>query len=115
MYRRFASAVKYATKNESFLTVLSAGVFLIIIGTITYSLTQGWNIADAFYFAICTLTTSSVMDPKLTITGAPIKIFTVFYILTGIGIIVEMIRQIGFGYLQVRAAEKKPKQSKLKN
>ena len=43
---------------------------------------------DSFYFAVATLTTSSIADPKLTITGAPIKIFTVFYILVGIGILV---------------------------
>jgi hypothetical protein len=40
------------------------------------------------------------------ITGWPIKIFTVFYILVGIGILVELVRQIGFAYVEVRREEK---------
>jgi hypothetical protein len=40
------------------------------------------------YFAISTLTTSSIADPDLTLTSEAIKIFTAFYVLTGIGILV---------------------------
>ncbi len=45
---------------------------------------------DSFYFAIATLTTSSIADPDLTLTNDAIKIFTAFYVLTGIGILVEV-------------------------
>jgi hypothetical protein len=61
---------------------------------------------DGFSFAVATLTTSSIADPQLVITGAPIKIFTVFYILVGIGILVELARQLGFAYVEVRRAER---------
>ena len=66
---------------------------------------------DGFYFAVATLTTSSIADPNLTITGWPIKIFTV-YILVGIGILVELVRQIGFAYVEVRREEKAAKDAK---
>jgi hypothetical protein len=33
------------------------------------------------------------------------SIFTVFYVLIGIGILVEMIRQIGFGFVAMRAEQ----------
>jgi hypothetical protein len=57
-------------------------------------------------------TTSSIADPELTITGAPIKVFTVFYILVGIGILVELARQLGFAYVQVRREEQAAKADK---
>jgi hypothetical protein len=67
---------------------------------------------DGFYFAVATLTTSSIADPDLVITGWPIKIFTVFYILVGIGILVELVRQLGFAYVEVRREEKAAKEAK---
>jgi hypothetical protein len=67
---------------------------------------------DGFYFAVATLTTSSIADPDLAITGMPIKIFTVFYILVGIGILVELARQLGFAYVEVRREEKAAKAAK---
>ena len=67
---------------------------------------------DGFYFAVATLTTSSIADPDLVIKGVPTKIFTVFYILVGIGILVELVRQLGFAFVEVRREEKAAKQAK---
>jgi hypothetical protein len=110
MYRRFSQALKIAVQDEGFVQILGAAVLLIVIGTVTYTTSQGWSLVDGFYFAVATLTTSSIADPHLVITGAAIKIFTVFYILVGIGILVELVRQIGFAYVEVRRAEKAAKQ-----
>lgn len=103
MYRRFASAMKVAVRDEGFVQILGTGVLLVVVGTITYATSQHWNIVDAFYFAVMTLTTASIADPKLTITGGPIKIFTVFYVLVGIGILVEVARRLGMGFIAARA------------
>jgi voltage-gated potassium channel len=91
---------------------LGAALLLIIVGTLTYSTSQDWSLVDAFYFAVATLTTSSIADPDLVLTGAPIKIFTIFYILVGIGILVELVRQLGFAYVEVRRDEKAAKAAK---
>jgi hypothetical protein len=104
--------MKVAVRDEGFVQILGTGVLLVIVGTITYATSQHWNLVDAFYFAVMTLTTASIADPKLTITGGPIKIFTVFYILVGIGILVELVRQVGFAYVEVRRAEQAEKQAK---
>ena len=112
MYRRFASAMKVAVRDEGFVQILGTAVLLVVVGTITYATSQHWNVVDAFYFAVMTLTTASIADPKLTITGGPIKIFTVFYVLVGIGILVELVRQVGFAYVEVRRAEQAEKQAK---
>ena len=109
MFRRLYGAVKYAAKEESFLAIFGAGLLLIVLGTITYSASQDWNLADGFYFAICTLTTSSIADPHLTLSGEPIKIFTAFYVLLGIGILVEVARQVGFGFVAMRTAQREAK------
>ena len=102
MFRRFVGAIKHAAKEESFAAIFGAAILLIFTGTVTYSLGEGWNVIDGFYFAVCTMTTSSIADPHLTLTHEALKIFTTFYILTGIGIFVEVARQLGVGFVKVR-------------
>ncbi len=102
MFHRFVRALKVAAREEGFVQILGAAALLVIIGTITYSASQGWSIVNGFYFAIATLTTSSIADPHLTLESNGIKIFTVFVILIGIGILVELARQVGFAFVEVR-------------
>lgn len=100
--RFFIGAIRHAVKEENFAAVAGAAVTLILVGTVTYSLGEGWNVLDGFYFAVCTLTTSSIADPKLTLTHEALKLFTAIYVLTGIGILVELAREIGVGYVKER-------------
>jgi Ion channel len=102
MLRRMLGAMKYAAKEENFAAVAGAGVTLILVGTVTYSLGEGWNVVDGFYFAVCTLTTSSIADPNLTLTHEALKLFTALYVLTGIGILVELARELGVGFVTER-------------
>ena len=102
MFRRMFRAIKYAAKEESFAAVFGAAVVLVLVGTVTYSLGEDWRVADGFYFAVSTLTTSSIADPDLTLTSEALKIFTAFYVLTGIGILVELARQLGVGFIRMR-------------
>jgi hypothetical protein len=109
MFERFAKALEVAVRDDGFVQILGTGVLLVIVGTLTYTTSQDWSLVDGFYFAVVTLTTASIADPHLVITGGPIKIFTVFYILVGIGVLVEIVRQLGFAYVEVRRAEKAAK------
>ena len=102
MFHGFVGAIKHAAKEESFVAVFGAAILLIFTGTVTYSLGEGWNVIDGFYFAVCTLTTSSIADPHLMLTHEVLKVFTTFYILTGIGILVEVARQLGVGFVKMR-------------
>ena len=102
MLRRMRGAIRYAAKEENFAAVVGAAVTLILVGTVVYSLGEGWKVVDGFYFAVCTLTTSSIADPNLTLTHGALKIFTALYVLTGIGILVEVARQLGVGYVRQR-------------
>ena len=63
MLRRLAGALRVALREEDFARILGV--------------------------AVATLTTSSVLDPDLTVTDPWLKVFTAGYVLVGIGILVE--------------------------
>ena len=104
MLQRMLRAMKHSAKEENFAVVAGAAVSLVLVGTVVYSLGEGWNVVDGLYFAVCTLTTSSIADPNLTLTHDALKIFTAIYVLTGIGILVELARRLGVGYVKEREA-----------
>jgi hypothetical protein len=105
MFSRFEKTMRYAFREEDFGRVLGAGALLVLLGTLAY-LGQGWSVVDALYFAVSTLTTTSVSDPDLVLDDAWAKIFTVFYQLIGIGILVEILRRLGFAFVAIRAEER---------
>jgi Ion channel len=106
MLRRVSKAFRYAVREEEFLNVFGAGVLLVVIGTVTYTLGAGWNVVDSLYFAVATLTTTSVSDPDLVLQDGWLKLFTVLYLLVGIGILVEILRRLGLAFVEVRKQER---------
>jgi hypothetical protein len=111
MLRRLAGALRVALREEDFARILAAGLALIIIGTLAYSVGGGWSLVDGLYVAVATLTTSSVLDPKLTVTDPWLKVFTAGYVLVGIGILVEVARRLGTGFIVARAEVEKAKEA----
>jgi hypothetical protein len=109
MVRRFLRVLRYAFREEDFGPIFGAGVLLVALGTITYTVGGNWSVVDGFYFAVGTLTTSSIADPKLTITDPWLKIFTASYILVGIGILVEMARRLGLSFIAIHRHEREAK------
>ena len=73
MFRQMFAAIKYAAEEEGFIAILGAATLLVVTGTAAYSLAEGWNVVDGFYFAVATLTTSSIADPNLTLTSEAIR------------------------------------------
>ena len=105
MLRRVARALQYAVREEDFVPVLTAGVLLVVIGTTAYALGADWTVVDALYFAVATLTTTSVADPDLVLEDGWLKVFTILFQLVGIGILVEILRRLGQSFVVVRAEE----------
>ena len=111
MLRRVLPALRYAFREEEFGPIFGAGVLLVFVGTLSYTLGQDWNVVDSLYFSVSTLTTTSVSDPDLVLQDGWLKLFTVFYQLIGIGILVEILRRLGLAFIVVRAQEKSASRS----
>ena len=107
MFRRVVKAFRYAVREEAFGPVLSAGVLLVVTGTLAYALGAGWNVVDAAYFAVATLTTTSVADPDLVLDDRWLKVFTILYQLIGIGVLVEILRRMGIAFVAVQRDERR--------
>jgi hypothetical protein len=113
MLRRLAAALRVALREEDFERILAAAMLLVVVGTITFTLGADWSIVDGFYVAVATLTTSSILDPELTITSPWLKVFTAVYVLVGIGILVEVARRLGTGFIVARAEVKEAKEAEV--
>jgi hypothetical protein len=46
LWRRFAAALRVALREEDFTRVLSAGILLVVVGTVTYTFANGWSPVD---------------------------------------------------------------------
>jgi hypothetical protein len=115
MFHRLVRAFGYAVREQEFGPVFGAAVTLIFVGTLAYTLGEGWSAIDGFYFAVATLTTSSIADPDLVLTDPWLKVFTAFYVLTGIGILVELIRRLGLGFVSALAEDRAAKDAQRLN
>jgi len=60
---------------------------LLIVGTVFYALVEGWGVIDAVYFSAMSLATVGYGD--LVPETPEGKLFTVVYVLAGIGILVS--------------------------
>ncbi|HEX2505218.1 MAG TPA: hypothetical protein VHK22_03330 [Gaiellaceae bacterium] len=103
MLRRLATTLRFALREEDFARILAAALALVAVGTVTFTLGADWSVVDGLYVAVATLTTSSILDPKLTVTDPWLKLFTAAYVLVGIGILVEVARRLGMGFIAARA------------
>jgi voltage-gated potassium channel len=73
-------------------TLVTLVFFTLLIGTIFYSLQEGWSLVDTLYFSVTTLTTVGLGDLAPTTTIG--KLFTVGYIFSGLGLIAGFLNTI---------------------
>ena len=74
---------------------------LILTGTIFYWRFEDWTIIESLYFSVVTLTTVGYGDLHPTTAGT--QIFTIFYILTGIGVFVALLASVAQEYISQKA------------
>ena len=74
---------------------------LVLTGTIFYWRFEDWTFVESLYFSIVTLTTVGYGDLAPTTAGT--QIFTIFYILTGIGVFVALLASIAQQYIAHKA------------
>ena len=90
--RRLRGVVWQALKEPETRGLIYAVVFIITAGTLFYRIVEGWRWVDSLYFTMVTLTTIGYGD--LTPQTDAGKLFTVFYILVGLGILGSFIALI---------------------
>lgn len=87
-------------RNKEYRDLLYTTAIVIFIGTIIYHFIEGWSYVDSLYFSVVTLTTIGFGDfAPQTDAG---KLFTVFYIIMGIGVILTFINTLQHHYKESR-------------
>jgi hypothetical protein len=72
--------------------ILAWAIAQILLGTVVYAWLEGWSPIDALYFSVVTLATVGFGDLHPTTDAA--KLFTILYILFGLGVIAAFISEI---------------------
>jgi len=83
--RRLHRATIAALRQPETRGLIYATLAIIAIGTVFYRAVEGWAWIDALYFTVVTLTTVGYGD--LTPQTSAGKLFTIAYILVGLGIL----------------------------
>lgn len=79
-------------KDPEYRGLLFASATIVAIGTVVYHYVEGWTWLDSLYFSTITLTTIGFGDfAPQTDAG---KIFTIIYIVIGIGMILAFINTV---------------------
>ncbi|MEJ7842974.1 MAG: potassium channel family protein [Rubrobacter sp.] len=97
---RFARAVRRSLRDPEFRGLFVLVVITLAAGTLFYWQVEGWSLLDSFYFSSITLTTVGYGD--LAPQTASGKLFTVFYIFTGIGLIVGFLNTVARAAVEQR-------------
>ena len=79
-------------RDPEFEVIASLAALILVIGTLAYHGLEGWGYVDSLYFSVTTLTTVGYGDfTPHTELG---RIFTIAYVITGIGILFGFINAI---------------------
>ena len=71
--------------KHAFRYLAGLAILVLLLGTVVYRIIEDWSWVDSFYFSSVTLTTVGFGD--LSPSSDVSKLFTVFYIFTGISLI----------------------------
>ena len=91
-------------KDKEYRDLLFTTTITLSIGSIIYHYLEGWSWIDSIYFSVITLTTVGYGDFSPTTDAG--KVFTIFYIIIGIGIILSFVNTVYNHYSKVRSKTK---------
>ena len=105
-YIRIAQAVSAAFGKPNVIAALTVLGVIAFFSALVFMVLEGWSFLDAFYFCIVTMSTVGYGDfSPQTALG---KIYTIFFLLVGIGIFVLAVTAIADAiFHEFRASEKR--------
>ena len=87
-------------KDDEYRDLLITSIFILFFGSIVYHFLEGWSWVDSLYFSVITLTTIGYGDfSPATDAG---KLFTIFYIVIGLGMILTFINAVYHHYSEMK-------------
>jgi voltage-gated potassium channel Kch len=100
-FRGLARAVAGVWRDPETKALPFVAAALVLTGTLFYWRFEDWTVVESLYFSIVTLTTVGYGDLHPTTAGT--QIFTIFYILTGIGVFVALLASVAQQYITQKA------------
>ena len=100
-------AVRRGFADAKFRALAYLAAVSLATGTIFYWRFEDWSLLDSLYFSVITLTTVGYGDPAPT--RAPTKIFTIVYVLIGLGILVSFLSMVAGHAVEARIERREQK------
>jgi len=104
----FFRAILNFLADKQYRDLLITSLIILAIGTFVYRYLEGWGYVDSLYFSVITLTTVGYGDFSPQTTGG--KIFTIFYIFIGLGMILSFLQTLFDHFDKERKQYRKPKE-----
>lgn len=101
---RFFDAVRNSLKDPDFQALSFLVAVTLLSGTFFYWRIEDWSLLDSLYFSVMTLTTVGYGD--LVPTTALGKLFTIFYVFVGVGLIAAFLGKIASRSVEIRASRR---------
>jgi hypothetical protein len=104
--RRLFRPIRDVFRDPEGKVILASVAALLLVGTIAYSILEGWSPLNALYFSVVTLATVGYGDLHPTTDLA--KLFTIGYILAGIGIVAAFASEVAKHRVEARPGRDEP-------
>ena len=98
-------AFRRVRQNPETKSIPTVAGTVLLTGTLFYWQVEDWSILDSLYFSVTTLTTLGLGD--LHPTGDGSRIFTMVYLLIGIGVLVAFVTALGHQLVAIEDEKKR--------
>lgn len=98
--RNLVAAIRRGWVDPQFRALTFLVVVLLGSGSLFYWRFEGWTVVDSVYFSVITLTTVGYGDFSPETTAG--KVFTIFYVLIGLGILVSFLSAVAGHAVEAR-------------
>ena len=105
--RRFARGLRDALRDERVRGLLIFAAAMVFWASVFYRYVENWRWLDSIYFSVVAISTVGFGDFSPATSAG--KIFTIFYIVVGLGVFVAAVTTIADSILSQGDDEKQPR------